>query len=229
MKLKDSVGKEFETALKDVRRITAEDKKLIELFVKDSGCGFKDFSGFKALDNCIIISAVRKDDDLEGKLCKEYELRLYKNQVDGMFCGFEAVEIYHDGSRATTNSNEFICMSVAEQERFPQMHRLTQNARQFFHLDHCDCKTYLDNSWEILHAVSKPDPEYAEHCAEVLRQYTKAKAEGNTVSFMEYGKECSISVRQHSGNPFIEYDGAIYRNIDDLVDDLFRERDEIEK
>ncbi len=235
MILLDSHGRECEVKASDIKTVSGADKKLIESFVKDSGYRFSDFSGFAALKNAIVISAVCKDNPYGEKMASEVELRLYKNHVDGQFCGFAYVGKYVDGDgnylfEDFLTNDEFICLSIAENDHYPQMMKLFANAEKFFGFKDKDCHTVFVNDRTVIRNLGKPDPEYAVHCSKELAKYLTVKScENGVVSFVNSsGKDDRIEV--YAGS-CIMHDGDVYCDIGDFIDDEFtnREADELAK
>lgn len=224
MKLKDSYGKECDIEIRDLKRITPEDKKTIEGFVKASGCKFSEFSGFSAQRDVILITAVCKDNPYPEKMASEIELRLYKNQVDGRFCGFaysgkfiENGEQYYD----LMFNDEFLRLSVAEEEHYPQMMKLFSKAEEFFCMRGLDSRSAFENERRIVKELSRPAPEFLRAFNNELSKYAKTSPVEDGIAFEYNGEEEFVTVKQIKGVPYLEMNGFVYTDIPAFIDSYF--------
>ena len=223
MKLKDSYGKVNEVRINELKGISDSDKKMIEDFIRSSGCSFKEFSRFKVLEDCLIIEATAKDNKNPEMLPSKCEMRIYKNQVDGKICGYAYSDIYIDANGKEDShlyfQNGYFRPSIAESRLFPQIMKLMDKAETFFELKEKDCRSSYDNRLSMINEMSRPAPELLNECLNAVKMFDKAaKAEGDAINFD--GRD--ITIKSISGQAYIKDANCFYTSVSDFIDDYKR-------
>lgn len=228
MKLKNSNGILCEVDIKDLQYINSSDKKQIEEFVRQSGHKFSEFTSFTAKRNVIIISAVNKENE-DPNVPKECNLMIYKNQVDGKFCGFSYQGIYADGlAEPTMYGDRLLRLSLAEEKQFPQIAALFKNAEQFFGLKDRDYQSSYENENKIMAEISKPDKEFFDKCFNEINRYAETKVIDDKHLIFETltGTETEVIIGSLNGINFMNVNNEIYFDTETMLDDVMQTKDD---